>query len=208
MLCSLCHVPTVVSEKFCSIQSITKSLLDPVDHKKPARSSQSQKACLIQGQVAYYSLSSVVVFPSSWPQDGLHYLGTEYQFLSQLPAMQARQINSCCVLCASLPFFSLDQMCRNNLFFFSVPTITLYQTEKTFRGFEMSATTSTQTACRTRSRSVPLLTQPKQTSAVHVTATYRSQQRHTTSEETKMYVPQVEFMYLVFTCMPGVSYRM
>ena len=154
MLSSLCHVPTVVSEK--------EILFDPVDHKKPARSSRSQKACLIQGQVAYYSLSSVVVFPSSWPQDGLHYLGTEYQFLSQLPAMQARQINSCCVLCASLPFFSLDQMCRNNLFFFSIPTITLYQTEKTFRGFEMSATTSTQTACRTRSRSVPLLTQPKQ----------------------------------------------
>ena len=145
MLPSLYRVPTVVSEK--------EILFDPVDHKK---------ACLIQGQVACYSLSSVCFFPSNWPQDGLHYLGVEYQFLSQLPAMQARQINSWCVLCASLPFFSWDQMCRNNLFFFSIPTITLCQTEKTFRVFEMSATTSTQTAGSTRSRSVPLLTQPKQ----------------------------------------------
>ena len=40
-----------------------------------------------------------------------------------------------------------------------------------------------------------------------MTATDRDQQRQTTSEETEMYVLQVEFMYLVFTCMPGVSYR-
>ena len=47
----------------------------------------------------------------------------------------------------------------------------------------------------------------KATSAVHVTATYRGQQRYTTSEETKMYVHLAEFMHLVFTRMPGESYR-